>query len=76
MVAVETPDSYQVEEDALEAAFSLEDQLQNPRSAEFSELKKDCDNFVALLKPTVVRLRKDNEKKIRGLVEAKIRCRR
>lgn len=76
IVSVETSEVFTHEADALEAAFRLEDQLQNPRSEEFSKLQKKCDYFISLLKPTVVRLKVDNELKIKGIVEAKIRCKR
>ncbi|HLW57962.1 MAG TPA: hypothetical protein VKY27_11275 [Bacteriovoracaceae bacterium] len=76
IIPVETTEAYSNEADALEAAFLLEGQLQNPRSEEFDKLKKICDRFISLLKPTVVRLRVDGNQKVKGIVEAKIRCKR
>lgn len=73
-VTIETERSFKNEKDALEAAFMLEDLLHNRRSEEFGNLKKKCDHFIGLLKPTVVRLKTDENNNIKGIIQSRIRC--
>lgn len=75
-VTIATEQSFQKEADALEAAFALEDELKNYRSDEFSKLKKRCDNFISLLKPTTVRLEAGKDQNLKGVIHARIRCMR
>ena len=75
-IKIPTAETFQNEKDALEAAFSLEDQIHNRRSSEFKKLRKSCDHFIRLLKPTIVRLESDENQKIKGVVHAKVRCKR
>ncbi len=73
-VTMATEQSYQNEEDALEAAFVLEDELNNYKSETFGKLKKRCDNFIGLLRPTTVRLETNKDQNLKGIIHAKIRC--
>ena len=73
-ITITTEQTFSNEEDALEAAFGLEDELNNYRSEEFSKLKKECDNFISLLKPTTVRLETGKDQKLKGVIHARIRC--
>ncbi len=76
IVTMATEQSYQNEEDALEAAFGLEDELNNHKSEAFAKLKKRCDNFISLLKPTTVRLKTSKDQNLKGIIHARIRCMR
>lgn len=73
-ITIETEQSFQNEEDALEAAFTLEDELNNYSSVGFGKLKKRCNDFIGLLKPTTVRLKTGKDQNLRGVIHARIRC--
>lgn len=73
-VTIETEQSFLNEEEALEAAFKLEDKLHNYSSDEFGKLKTRCHDFIGLLKPTTVRLRMDKGQNIKGIIQVRIRC--
>lgn len=75
-IKVPTAQTFQNEKDALEATFSLEDQIQNHGSSEYKKLRKNCEHFIRLLTPTIVRLEVDEYQNIKGVVHAKIRCMR